>query len=591
MDAAAPTADANAGTRSPRTATAVLLLAALVAVVYWPALAGEAVYDDRQNFLTNGPLRDGDLWTVCTSPFYRDELGYWRPLASLAMTIGHRAAGLAGVHALALLLHVLAAAAAFRIAAHLLADRRAALATAMLFALHPVHVESVAWASALSHPLGAWCALQALASGLHWRDRRPHSVPWRPAAWFAAALMAQENCLLTAPLLLLGLRVSDGRPRTGPAPRLRTLAGLLIVVVCAWLSMRLLVLERPFGGVDTARCGPLPPISVSALAEMVGRPLTLLAVPHPLLPFQSLHDEPGRDAALRYSWPLATLAIAVAAAWTWRRGSSTLRVALLLLVVPLLLPAACYRSLGEFPLAERYLYVPALGFALALVEVARHHRRLLLLPAAAWALIDLGQVPVWRDPDRLFAHALQHAGTDPRLHVMAGNRALELAAAGAPGAIERARRSHQRALAMLAERGPDVSRRQLAAAHVGMAWCELLAAEPHDRLDADRLAAQFLAALDQDQRLPGGWVGYGVALAIGRRFEAAEAAFRHALELDHRCPEAWFNLGYLQFETGRRAEARHNLRQALRCDPGLLAATDLLQQLQHRDAQAALPPR
>jgi protein O-mannosyl-transferase len=591
MDAAAPAADATAGTRSPRTATAVGVLAALVAAVYWPALAGEAVYDDRQNFLTNGPLRDGDLWTVCSSPFYRAELGYWRPLASLMMTIGYRTAGLLGVHALALLVHVLAATAAFRIAAHLLADRRAALATALLFALHPVHVESVAWASALSHPLGSWCALQALASALQWRDRRPHTVPWRPAIWFAAALMAQENCLLAAPLLLLALRVSDRRPRTSPAPRLRTLAALLIVVVCVWLSMRLLVLESSFGGVDTARSGPLPKVAVSALAEMIGRPLTLLAVPYPLLPFQSLHDEAGRDGALRGWWPLATLAIAVAAAWMWRRGSPTLRVALLLLVVPLLLPAACYRSLGEFPLAERYLYVPAFGFALALVEVARHHRRLLLLPAAAWALIDLGQVPVWRDPDRLFAHALQHAGDDPRLHVMAGNRALELAAAGTPGAIERARSCHQRALAMLAERGPDASRRPLAAAQVGMAWCELMAAGPDQPLDTDRLAAQFRAALDQDQLLPGGWVGYGVELAIGRRFDAAEAAFRHALDLDHRCPEAWFNLGYLQFETGRRAEARHNLQQALRCDPGLLAATDLLQQLQHTDAQAALPPR
>ena len=462
----------------------------------------------------------------------------------------------------------------------------------MLFALHPVHVESVAWASALSHPIGSWCVLQALASALHWREQRPHTLPWRPALWFAAALSAQENCLTTAPLLLLALRVPAPRPRTAPAPRLRALAALLGAVVCGWAAMRALVLERPFGGVDLAATGPLPPISVPALAEMIARPLTLLAVPHPLLPFQSLHAEPGSEAALRGWWPLAAIAIAAAAAaWTWRRGSSTLRVAVVLLVVPLLLPAARYRSLGEFPLAERYLYVPAFGFALALVEVARRQPRLLLLPAAAFVLIDLAQVPVWRDPDHLFAHGLQHAGTDPRLHVMAGNRALELAAAGAPGALERARSCHQRALAMLAERGPDVSRRQLAAAQVGMAWCELMAAGPDQRLDAARLAARFRAALDQDQLLPGGWVGYGVALAIGGRFDAAEAAFRRALELDQRCPEAWFILGYLNFETGRRAEARHHLQQALRCDPGLLAATDLLQQLHHGDAQAALPPQ
>src|SRR5262245_49106299 len=141
-------------------------LPALVLLTYGCALFGTAVYDDVPNFERNEALRTNDLIAIVSAPFYRD-LHYWRPVTSIAMWLGYNF-GLFGVHLLALLIHTGATIIAHRIARRVFADSGRALATAALFAVHPLQVESVAWASALSDALCSLWTLLCVEATLRW---------------------------------------------------------------------------------------------------------------------------------------------------------------------------------------------------------------------------------------------------------------------------------------------------------------------------------------------------------------------------------------------------------------------------------------
>ena len=167
----------------------VALLLALTAAVHALALDGAFVYDDELLIVQNAALQHGELWTLLSQPYFGPDHGYWRPLTSLALWLGNAIGGAAGIHALALAAHTLATWLAFRIAHRLLGNAPLACATALLFGLHPVQVEGVAWCSALNDPLWLACGLGCLDAVLRGRIGTA-------AACFALALLAKENAIV-----------------------------------------------------------------------------------------------------------------------------------------------------------------------------------------------------------------------------------------------------------------------------------------------------------------------------------------------------------------------------------------------------------
>ena len=92
------------------------------------------------------------------------------------------------------------------------------------------------------------------------------------------------------------------------------------------------------------------------------------------------------------------------------------------------------------------------------------------------------------------------------------------------------------------------------------------------RIDVDREKASLLG-------VPAAWVGLGVAFGQAQDAAGAERAFRQAIALDPDCVEGWYNLGYLQLQLGREADARQSLEQVLRCEPAHADARALLERL------------
>ncbi|HSO74273.1 MAG TPA: tetratricopeptide repeat protein, partial [Blastocatellia bacterium] len=145
----------------------ILLICLLALLAYANSLAGEFVFDDTDKIVTNQNLRS---WTNLAKAFttdvwaFREEqpgidapprLPYYRPIFTVMLTIEFQLFGLwpQGWHLVSLLLLILASVAVFYVILLLSRRKLVAMFAASLFAVHPVHAESVSWISGMTDPL------------------------------------------------------------------------------------------------------------------------------------------------------------------------------------------------------------------------------------------------------------------------------------------------------------------------------------------------------------------------------------------------------------------------------------------------------
>ena len=170
--------------KPPAWAWLVFLVAAVLA--HAPGLTGGFVWDDLTLVARDEGLRSlSNLWSIVAEPLWAGlpevaadpdlTPGHWRPLTSLTLALGFAAGGSAAntlpFHVISLCLHLAASLAAWRVLVRLVPGRWPALLGAAVFALHPVHVESVSWISAVNDPLFGLFALLSLDAWLGWRER------------------------------------------------------------------------------------------------------------------------------------------------------------------------------------------------------------------------------------------------------------------------------------------------------------------------------------------------------------------------------------------------------------------------------------
>jgi protein O-mannosyl-transferase len=547
-------------------------LAVLLVLAWWPGLFGVAVYDDVLNFDRNLALREFDLPRLLTEPFFRDHLHYWRPFSQLVMAVADRA-GSVGVHATAIVLHGLASGLVLAILRRRPdTSARVALVGGCLFVVHPLHAESVAWASALPDVLAGTCSLAALLAAMSPR-RGAH---WGAALLLLLALFAKESAVAMSPALALAPVLAGRAGRRWSAQH----AVAAAVAVAVWLSLRSWVIGSgrldPFGAVS-------PWCHLAGGAEVFLRQLALLFVPWPLTPFRA-----GPAAATATGagaggvlWLGCALGVLLVACFGWLRGRRW-GIPLLLLVGPLLLPAICWPSLGEFCIQDRYGYPAALGLVLlAATSVARRGWVVVVVLVLGIVMAN-GQARIWRDQRSLVEHGLRVAPELATIQVMAGDQCL--AALGADGGpiLAQARGHYDAALVAVLPRDAALQQERRSSAYIGLGWCDFLSPSTVLPRDAARVAEYFRRGIAEHAAAAPGWVGLGASLAVAQDRQAAERAFRRALAIDPELPEAWFNLATLQVELGANALARQSLERALRYRPGFANAQRLLDELRAR---------
>ncbi|MBL9077312.1 MAG: tetratricopeptide repeat protein [Planctomycetes bacterium] len=531
--------------------TAALLVA--VATVHLPGLGGDYLYDDRLLVTQNVALQTDDLARLLRQPLFGGVTDYWRPLTMLALWFGDRTAGAAGVHALALLAHLVATWFALRLARRFVVRPEAAFAAALLFGVHPVQVEGVAWCAAINDPLwwafGLWCLDAVLRSA--------HAAA---AVAFAMALLAKESAVALLPLVAMARWAVR-------LPVRRSLAWLLGVVAFWWL-LRWVAFGSVAGGIGHRADDPIAVARWPAAAlEVFGRHLELLVWPWPMSPFRAFDGGIGMQLRAA-AWALAWGAAAVIAG---RRRDRVALFALAAVAAPLALPTAFAARLGPYPIADRYLGPAVLGAALLLVGRDSGRRRcgFALALGLGAAVASVLQVGIWRDDAHLVECGLAVAPRDPGLLVMDGNGKL------AAGAFPAARSAYEAALAAMPSVGAGVRSRIALDAELGLAWCDLNGAPPNPR----RARQRFERIAQSDPQSAFAWIGLGVAHGMLGDAGLAERALRHAIELDPASSQAHGNLANLYFLGGRYAEARAAAQRAVELDAGNTRAAELLQRL------------
>ncbi|HQR31241.1 MAG TPA: glycosyltransferase family 39 protein, partial [Blastocatellia bacterium] len=152
---------------------AVILVLAITLLVFVNSLSGEFVYDDSFQILKNPTVQSAGnipamftqgVWQFMTSDPSKAVGLYYRPMFNSLLIVNYQLFGFSpfGWHLVSLLLHLAATFLVFRLVRAWDQSREVAVLAALLFGVHPIHVESVAWVSGVPDPLATVFVLLAL---------------------------------------------------------------------------------------------------------------------------------------------------------------------------------------------------------------------------------------------------------------------------------------------------------------------------------------------------------------------------------------------------------------------------------------------
>ena len=547
-----PRAQQRAASPGPRTSNpyaapavcAVLLV--LTATVFGPTVHhGFVNYDDEQYVVENphvarGLTADGLRWA-----FTRSHASNWHPLTWLShmgdvQMYGATHAG--GHHLTSVLLHAATAIILFLV---LLQATRALWPSAFvaaLFAIHPLHVESVAWVAERKDVLSGLFFALTLAAYLGY-VRRPPSIPryLLVAGLFTLGLLSKPM-LVTLPFVLLlldywplqrfSMATTSSAAPAGQRSRVAAVRrlGLEKLPLFALAAASALV---TYAVQESARGSMWHLTAWSRVANALNSYVAYLwkfLYPAQLAVF---YPHPGEVLP---TWKIAAaclvLGVISAAAVAWRRRHPYLLVGWLW-YLGMLVPVIGVVQVGSQAMADRYTYLTHIGLYIAVAWGAMHvvgtssSRRRMWAVGACVMIVILSagarrQVWYWKDSETLWRHAL---ASTTRNHEAYNHLARALAARGE---IDAAITLYRRAL----EIRPD-----LVEAHNNLG--NVLAA----RGDKAAAVGHYKTALNIKPDYVEAHNNLGLALADDRQFEAAITEYRRALALDPGFAAAHYNLG------------------------------------------------
>jgi tetratricopeptide (TPR) repeat protein len=358
--------------KEPRNLRAELLwlLPALILgfLIYTNTLGGEFVYDDQRQVVRNTLIQDGSqFWRALSSDVWAFKGGdqavsnYWRPSFVVWMIANYRSFGLAtlGWHLTNMLLHTAVVALAFALLRRLNVSRLVAAAIALIFAVHPVHPESVAWISGAPDLI-----LGAALLGSSWfvllLGEKKTPLRWAGAIGFYVIALGAKEVAVLFPVVVVALL--QGERRTGETSWARGLsiaglfAGVAVVYAIARQSILGVADRLPEGGASLGETIlSAPAIFAFYLRQMVA--------PYWIGPSYPLRAVTTANIGLG-NFVIPLLVTGIAGWWMVRTAgrSKIARIGLALFLMPLLPVMYIAAFHPEQLVHDRYLYVPLLGF-------------------------------------------------------------------------------------------------------------------------------------------------------------------------------------------------------------------------------------
>jgi hypothetical protein len=402
---------------------AIALLAGVLAYAIAPF--GDQIWDDK--LLAQQVAAFGSLGDLLKPPqgIVQWSYSYYRPIEVASHMLDAWLFGpgaVVGPHLANVAYHLTCTALVWVLARRLLtaneAGQAGALFAAVIFAVHPIHTESVSWIAGRVDVLATVFLLLALVVALRWLDEGElWSLFLSPTCFFLATLGKEVavSGIVIMPLLLVLARPAP--PHAAVKPRERWLP--ILAMAACWLG----ALWSYFSLRFAADAGIVPyeadfaALPLRALRAVAWYLIKLVA-PWPQLHFVTA----GRLPGLLVTVPVLLLGASVLlfAVRRWRDSGDTVPVLGLLWIGASLAPlmAALMPGLTETPVAERYLYLPSVGMVLTAGALAAGLAATAMAQRAAWVAVavavlylasTLWRGTVWLSELRLWANATRQA--------------------------------------------------------------------------------------------------------------------------------------------------------------------------------------
>lgn len=358
-----------------------LFLAAMAFLVYANSLGNGFVGDDHSVILHNPVLRGNplSLFSGIDTTSDTELLPFYRPLTYLTFLIEQRLHGLTPflVRLFNVLLHAANTFLVFRLARGLFTDRYAALLVGLLFALHPLHSEGVNFNSGGRNTMLA-CFFVLAAYLLHRRSIRTNNISAALAGGllFLAGLFSKELALAVMPFIIAleipPLRRSHAGARLRAAVRLLPyLAAALCYLVMRWLTLSRLGIQKGLlpgsGSVGMEAKYAIPVLSERLLDNLyiIPKYLQIAIWPATLNP---RYVVPADLSTLALPMTAAWIVILVSVGWLLTRRRSPATLFGLSWIALFWLPVSGIIYFSNIPMAERFLYVPAIGLWIVVTD-------------------------------------------------------------------------------------------------------------------------------------------------------------------------------------------------------------------------------
>jgi protein O-mannosyl-transferase len=587
-----------------------LLLTTLVlvtGVLYSGTLFFEFVWDDGPQIVDNPLIRSwhslsrvfvSDLWYHTT----RQQV-YYRPLFVAWSIVNYALVGLRpwGWHLGAILLHLAATLAVFWLARRLgLEYWTAALAT-LIFALHPIHIECVAWISAASDSMVTMFAALAFVAFLNVRDPDgTRKTAWRLASLIllAFALLTKEMAISFTALVGIYVWLYPSRKESRAWEKLREAFFSMVpyaAVTLGYFVLRKVALSHASLQFDVKHGYADMALTVPYVVAFYLRQLVLP------LGLTGLYFTPYVTTQIFSQFVLPVLLLAAVAGliyfWARKTGDWVVVFAGCWLLVGLA-PALYLRNFGNGDFVrDRYIYLPSIGFAIlaakglrslpslkawsatavqgvavtvlccayvaaSLPQQAYWDSNLLitlrgheLYPGNAYASVGLGREYSARGAhDRAIALLEDAVKIDPQNTYTAFALAEVYIAAGRK---EEGRRALQYALRIT----PEYAKSETGMASIAALWNKLG--------DYDQAIGLCQKALAADPDLYSALYNCGNIELLAGNYNEAERLLKHAIEVSPQLAAPRHFLGRALLLDGHNAEAQPLLQQAVVMDPSI----------------------
>jgi tetratricopeptide (TPR) repeat protein len=512
----------------------LLVIAGLV-ILYSPACQSGFTWDDDEHLTQNpciiGPQSIVDIWTTRAARIC--------PLVLSTFWLEHRLWGLAPLpfHLVNVLMHAGAVLVLWRV---LLALRvPGAWLGALLWALHPVQVETVAWVTEMKNTQSGLFFLAAILFYLRGlRDGGRSRMNGWLSLTFGLLGMASKTSVVVLPAVLgLCAWYMEGRVSR------RRLAELIPYVLMALAASALALWTQDLEGANDPLWQRSIPERLVTAGAVVWFYLGKLAWPHPLV---FVYPKWQVDAANVLWWlPLIGVLILAAVVMRWRG----IRLALLYFIIALgpVLGLLDHYFLRYSFVGDHFQYLASIGpLALLGAALSKLPRWMPALVMAAFCFLTWTQQRLYRDPEVLWTHTLQH---HPTCWLACNNLGILRYQAGkvveAVKLWETALTSDPRSARTLTNLGYTLQQK--------------------GRLQ--EALSHYEKAIESDASFGGARYNYGTALLANGRVAEGLAQLEKAAEISPRDPNVRLNLGNARLLSKDPAGAIQALEQAMRLAP------------------------